>query len=247
MSLNFEELDYRTTAIGPLSLRRRRALSRDIDVYEIKLGDDFLMSSLFTDSEIALARLALLKLYSNDLEILNGGLGLGYTARAVLENKRVKSLIVIEALGAVVDWHQAGLLPLGPTLTEDRRCRFLTGDFFKFCASQEGFDPGLTSRKFDAILVDIDHSPNFLLDPANAAFYQPDGLNSLKSHLKPGGVFALWSNEKPDDKFTSRLAQVFARARAEKVTFDNPLQNRQFTQTIYLATKSSEPEGMRQE
>jgi len=247
MSLYFEELDYKPTSIGPLSLRRRRELSRGVDVFEIKLGEDFLMSSLFTDSEIALARLALAELSGNGLEVIIGGLGLGFTARAVLENESVKSLIVIEALQAVVDWHQAGLLPLGPTLTSDLRYRFLTGDFFKLSATKEGFDPDFTSRKFDAILLDIDHSPNFLLDPANAAFYQPDGLNSLKAHLKPGGVFALWSNEKPDEAFTSRLAKIFARARAVKVTFDNPLQNRNFTQTIYLAMTASRPEEMRRE
>ena len=59
MSRLFEELDYRATPIGELSLRRRRELSLDVEVYEIKLGDEFLMSSLFTASEIALARLGL--------------------------------------------------------------------------------------------------------------------------------------------------------------------------------------------
>ena len=56
MSALFEELDYRPTSIGALSLRRRRDLKLGVDVYEIKLGDEFLMSSLFTASEIALAR-----------------------------------------------------------------------------------------------------------------------------------------------------------------------------------------------
>lgn len=57
MSLQFEELDYRDTPIGALSLRRRRELSLGIDVFEIKLGDEYLMSSLFTASEVALANL----------------------------------------------------------------------------------------------------------------------------------------------------------------------------------------------
>jgi hypothetical protein len=59
MSLYFEELDYRPTPIGALSLRRRREFSLGVDVFEIKLGDEYLMSSLFTASEIALARLGL--------------------------------------------------------------------------------------------------------------------------------------------------------------------------------------------
>ena len=112
MSLYFEELDYRLTPIGALSLRRRRELSLGVDVFEIKLGDQYLMSSLFTASEIALARLGLAELSGPGLDVVVGGLGLGYTAQAVLEHETVKSLLVVEALDAVIDWHETGLLPL---------------------------------------------------------------------------------------------------------------------------------------
>jgi hypothetical protein len=74
MSLHFEELDYRSTPIGALSLRRRRELSLGVDVFEIKLGDEYLMSSLFTASEIALARLGLAELSGADLDVVVGGL-----------------------------------------------------------------------------------------------------------------------------------------------------------------------------
>lgn len=235
MKALFEELDYRETPIGALSLRRRRELSLDVDVFEIKLGEEFLMSSLFTASEIALARLGLSALSGNGFDVIVGGLGLGYTAQAVLENAAVKSLIVVEALEAVIDWHEGGLLPLGPGLTNDPRCRFVLGDFFGLAASKPGFDSEARSRQFDAILVDIDHSPDFLLNPENAAFYQPEGLRRLATHLRPGGIFGLWSNERPDDAFTARLVQVFAEACAEPVTFHNPLQDKDFTQTVYLA------------
>jgi spermidine synthase len=237
MSVYFEELDYRPTPIGALSLRRRRELSLGVDVFEIKLGDEYLMSSLFTASEIALARLGLAELSNPNLDVVVGGLGLGYTAQAVLEHRSVKSLVIVEALEAVIDWHEKGMLPLGETLTADSRSRFVLGDFFAMAASKEGFDPDAPARRFDAILVDIDHSPNFLLDPQNAAFYQPAGLKKLATHLHPGGVFGLWSNEQPDKSFTLRLIAVFAEARAERVTFHNPLQNREFTQTVYLARK----------
>jgi spermidine synthase len=235
MSLYFEELDYQPTPIGALSLRRRRETPQGADIFEIKLGDEFLMSSQFTVSEIALARLGLAELSGAGLDVAVGGLGLGYTARAVLEHEAVGSLIVVEALAAVIGWHETGLLPLGPGLTADARCRFVAGDFFALAASDEGFDADMPARRFDAILVDIDHSPDFLLDPRHAAFYLPEGLTKLAARLRPGGVFGLWSNELPDAAFTQRLATVFAGARAERVTFHNPLQNREFTQTIYLA------------
>ncbi len=157
MSALFEELDYRATPIGALSLRRRRELRLGVDVFEIKLGEDFLMSSQFTASEIALARLGLGELSGRNLDVAVGGLGLGYTARAVLEHPQVGSLIVVEALEAVIDWHQQGLVPLGPELTGDARCRFVHGDFFALAKSDTGFDPDAPGRRFDAVLVDIDH------------------------------------------------------------------------------------------
>ena len=243
MSAFFEELDYRETPIGDLSLRRRRELSLDLDVFEIKLGDDFLMSSLFTASEIALADLGLSTLPKQGGDVLVGGLGLGYTAHAVLKHAAVSSLVVVETLDAVIDWHRSGLLPLGPDLVKDTRCRFVHGDFFALAASTEGFDPQEPSRKFDAILVDIDHSPDFLLDPQNAAFYQPEGLAKLMTHLRAGGVFALWSNDLPDNAFTALLDSVFEQATAEKVTFKNPLQNNDFVQTVYLAKMPDEGEN----
>lgn len=240
MSRLFEELDHRETPIGPLSLRRRRELTLDVDVFEIKLGDEFLMSSLFTASEIALARLALDLHGGEALEVAVGGLGLGYTARAALDHPCTGSLLVIDLLGAVIDWHREGLLPLGSGLVADRRCRFLEGDFFALAASRDGLDPARPGRRFHAILVDIDHSPEALLDSRSSGFYGHAGLAALARHLHPGGVFALWSNDRSDPAFLERLAMVFDDARAEPVTFHNPLQDRSFTQTVYLARRAGD-------
>ncbi|MDZ7752206.1 MAG: spermidine synthase [Gammaproteobacteria bacterium] len=237
MSLLFEELDYRPTAIGALSLRRRQ-LSLGVDVFEIKLGDEFLMSSLFTASEVALGRLALATLAGDRLEVVVAGLGLGYTAQAVLAHASVSSLLVVEMLEPVIDWHRNGLLPLGAELVADRRCRLVHGDFFAMAAGA-GFDPDAPGRRFDAVLVDIDHSPAALLDDRSSGFYRPAGLRALAAHIRPGGVFGLWSNDRPDPSFTARLEEVFATARAEPVTFHNPLQDRPFTQTVYLARSAT--------
>lgn len=240
MGALFAELDYRPTEIGALSLRRRRELSLGVDVYEIKLGDDFLMTSLFTASEIALARLALAALPdARGLEVVVGGLGLGYTAQAVLEHDAVSALHVIEMLAPVIDWHRDGLLPLGAALTGDARCRLVEGDFFAMAASADGFDPHRPGQRFDAALVDIDHAPDALLDTRSSGFYTPDGLRAMARHLRPGGVFGLWSNDAPDAAFTDRLASVFAEAWSEPVTFHNPLQDRPCTQTVYLARAAS--------
>ncbi len=128
----FEELAWRETAMGAISLRRRRDPELDVYVYEVKLDDDFLMSSLFTVAEVELARLGLAALpgAATGLDVVVGGLGLGYTARAALQDERVRSLVVVEALEDVVGWHEAGLLPLSAELTGDPRTRLVTGDFF---------------------------------------------------------------------------------------------------------------------
>lgn len=238
MSINFEELDYRPTPMGALSLRRRRSPSSGIDVYEIKLGDEYLMSSQFTAAEIALARLGLAALTRADLDVVVGGLGLGYTARAALEHASVRSLVVVDALAEVIEWHQLGLLPLGKQLTGDPRCRLVHGDFFAMTQSAAGYDPQAPRRRFDALLVDIDHSPTRLLHPRHAALYEQAGLSRLAEHLHPGGIFALWSNDPPDEAFERVLGGVFATTAAHVVTFDDLAGEHIATNTVYVARKA---------
>ncbi|MEZ0095495.1 spermidine synthase [Streptacidiphilus sp. EB129] len=234
MSARFQELDWRRTPLGEIALRRRWYADVGKDVYEIKLNDEYLMSSLFTVAEVELGRLALKELAgTTDLDVVVGGLGLGCTAQAVLESADVRSLVVIDALGAVIEWHRRDLIPSG--VAADPRCRLVEGDFFAMAQSPEGLDPEVADRRFHAIVVDIDHSPRHLLHPGNASFYEPAGLRRLSEQLHPGGVFALWSNDSPDQEFTDTLAGIFAEVRAEVVTFDNPLQHREAANTVYLA------------
>lgn len=241
MSARFQELDYRQTPLGELSLRRRRDPASGADVHEIKLNDEFLMSSLFTVAEVELARLALAELSREesreDLRVVVGGLGLGYTAQTVLEHESVGSLVVVDALNEVIEWHQQGLIPAGQALAADPRCRLLHGDFFALLRSGEGFDPQAPGSLFDAIIVDIDHSPRHLLHPSNADLYGPAGTQRLADLLSPGGVFALWSNDPPDDEYTATLSTVFTDVRAEVVSFPNPLQDKDSTNTVYLAKR----------
>ena len=240
VSRDFEELDYRKTALGDLILRRRRMLSLGgLEIYEVKLGEAFLMSSLFHEVEEALARFGLAELKDEQWEVVVGGLGLGYTAMAALEHREVASLLVVDALEPVIEWHQHGLVPLGQRLTGDPRTRMLHADFFACAQSAEGFDLQRPGRKFHAVLLDIDHSPRNLLHPRNAAFYETNGLGALASHLLPGGVFALWSDDPPDDEFLEKLGSVFATARAHVVTFANPVTESESASTVYVACKAT--------
>lgn len=236
MSARFEELDWSPTPIGEVSLRRRRDPVTGVDIFEVKLGEEFLMSSLFTVAEIEVARRALARLQGSGLDVAVGGLGLGYTAQAVLEDPRVRELVVVEVLEPVIQWHQRGLVPVGPMLTTDPRCRLVPGDFFAM-TDGSGFDPDVQRRVFDAVVVDIDHSPEHLLADGSAGFYGVAGTQRLAGHLRPGGAYSLWSNDPPDDAYLAVLSEVFVDVAAEVVSFPNPLQDRLATNTVYLATK----------
>ncbi|MDG2149816.1 MAG: spermidine synthase [Planctomycetota bacterium] len=241
MSLNFEELDHAETPYGELILRKRRALSLGgVEIYEVKLDGEFLMSSLVKDSEVALAERGLAALGDSEasaagLDVVVGGLGLGYTAAAALDHPAVSSMLVVEALAEVIDWHERKLVPMGPQLVADARCRLRRGDFFERARDvDQGFDDEQPGRRFDAVLLDIDHSPTGLLHNSHADFYLPDGLRRLKIHLKPGGVFALWSAEPPEATFTKTLREAFDSVDAHAVEFMNPLLDCVDVNSIYV-------------
>lgn len=229
----FEELDRRRTPMGEISLRRRWEPVLEVEVHEARLDDEFLMSSLFTVAEVALARLGLAATSGTELDVVVGGLGLGYTAGAVLEDPRVRSVTVVEALGEVIGWHRAHLLPLSVGLTSDPRCHLVEGDFFALVAAGDGVVGGSTPS--DAVLVDVDHTPRHVLHPSHASFYEPDGLARLSAVLAPGGVFGLWSDDPPDDDFLAVADRVFPATEAHVVTFPNPYTGEDSANTVYVA------------
>jgi spermidine synthase len=237
MSARFEELAWHDTAMGAVSLRRRLEPALRVDVFEVKLGDEFLMSSLFTVAEVALARLGLAELSGpGPFDVVVGGLGLGYTARAALEDPRVGSLVVVEALEPVIGWHRRDLLPDVVGLASDTRTRLVHGDFFSLVRSAAGFDAREPGRRFHAVLLDVDHTTRHVLHTSHAPFYTVTGLRGLHDHLLPGGVFALWSDDPPDAEFSAVLADVFDVSRADVVEFPNPITGGTSANTVYVAT-----------
>jgi len=197
------------------------------------------MSSLFTEAEIQLAKLGLGELEGDELDIVVGGLGLGYTALAALENPSVRSLIVVEVMKPVIDWHRQGLVPLGEKLTSDPRCKLVHADFFEVAtAADTGFDGSPANLLVDAVLLDIDHSPSHWLNPANQSFYSEQGLQKLAQKIHPGGVFGLWSNDPPEVGFSRLLDSVFDSSEVHIVSFPNPYTGGESTNTVYLARVS---------
>jgi spermidine synthase len=239
--VSIEELNYQQTVLGELILRRRRSLRvNEPDIFEVKLNEEYLMSSLFHEGEEALADLALVALTGEGWDVVVGGLGLGYTAATVLNYRQVKRMIVVEALAPVIDWHQRELVPNGKRLSEDARCRYYHADFFAL-ARGAGFDPDDPGHAFDAILIDIDHTPDALLHAGHADFYSEEGMIRLKAFLRPGGVFGLWSNDEPDNAFLAILSRVFDRVEGHTVEFANPIQDKTAINGIYIAQVAKGP------
>jgi spermidine synthase len=231
MSARFEEVDWQQTPMGDLTLRRRTEPTLGVEIFEVKLGDEFLMSSLFTVAEEDLATRGLAVTRGDDLAVLVGGLGLGYTALTALRDPRVTSLTVIDALPAVIDWHQRGLLPTSGELVADSRTALVLDDFFALMRRAP-------LVRYDAILLDVDHSPRHQLDPSHADLYEVAGLRSLAMHLVPGGIFALWSDDPPDDEFMAKLAVVFGEPTAHTVDFANALTGGMSSNTVYVGRAS---------
>jgi len=242
MARRFEILDDQPTALGTLVLRRRRSPSLgEARVYEVTLDGAFLMSSVVIDSEVALATLAMARwergpagcvgaAVGRPCDVLVGGLGLGYTALAALAERRVKSVTVIEWLKPVLDWHARGLVPAAGALTGDSRCRLIHDDFFRFVgqAAEAG-------ALYDLILLDIDHSPDALLDAAHGRFYEQGGLDALTSHLRDDGVFALWSATPPPEDLIDRLRAHFGEVTAHRIGYEHPMLHHREENTVVVA------------
>lgn len=227
--MRIEELDWSETEWGTISLRRRHDPVTDREVHEVKLDEDFLMSSQFTLGEEEVARLGLAALDGDGLRVLVGGLGLGYTAWTALADPRVAELIVVEALEQVIDWHRRELFEDTRGLATDPRVRLVRDDFFELVRS------GRSERPYDALLVDIDHAPDWLLRSDHGDFYTEAGLRCAGGMLVPDGVLSLWSDEAPEPGFVEVMGAAFEQVEARVVTFPNPLTGGESANTVYLA------------
>ena len=226
--LNFEILAYEQTELGLICLRRRELLSQPgTEVTEITLNHEFLMSSYLTASEKALSTIGIQSHAGDDLQVLIGGLGLGYTARAALDSELVAGCTVVEFLPQVIEWMQSGLVPLSDELNSDDRMQIVQGDIYALMSESP-------SQRHDLILIDVDHSPDDHLGDKSAAFYTAAGLKQAKRHLTPGGILGVWSYAE-SSPFADAMHDVFKHVRVEPVTVENDLINESQTDWLFFA------------
>ena len=227
---NVEFLAYEQTPLGALCLRRRELLSQPgVSVTEVTLNHEFLMGSLYTDSERALSRIAIEMHGGDQLRVMVAGLGLGYSAFEALKSEDVEQVEVVELLPQVIGWMKDGLIPLSHQLLEEPRLLVTQADAYAKLASP-------ATEKYDLILIDVDHSPDDRLGAGESfTFYSGEGLALAKQHLRPAGVLGVWSYAE-SSPFVDALRGAFKTVRVEPITHQNELIHQEHTDWLFFAT-----------
>jgi spermidine synthase len=187
---------------------RELLLQRRDDEVVIRIGGVVLMTSRTHGSEEAMAEAAIAPRANG--AVLVGGLGLGFTSRAVLDRAGPGAQVTVaELLPPVVEWNRGPLAELAGRPLEDPRVEIFEGDVRALVRKATG--------TFDAILLDVDNGPQGLTRAGNAELYGRRGLEELRSALRPQGKLVVWSAG-PDARFERRLVEAgFSAARAQSV------------------------------
>ncbi len=176
-------------------------LTRRGEEFAIRLKGAELMNSRAHQSEEKLATFGCAGLFERSgVQVLIGGLGMGFTARAALDSLPADARVVIsELIPEVVEWNKGPLGPLARAPLEDPRVEVVLGDVGKVIS--------YARNRFSAILLDVDNGPDAFTAPGNASLYGVPGLERARRALVPGGCLGVWSVE--DDKaFTGRMRGV---------------------------------------
>jgi spermidine synthase len=208
--------------LGELVLRRRGSTS---PIYELIVNGVFLMDTAETSTERLLA-IAALQRSRAPRNVVVGGLGLGYTVKALLADQRIERVDVIEIEPLLVDWLRADLVPGTAAILSDRRVRVSIGDVAGTFADAA---PG----SYDVALLDVDNGPDFLVHERNATVYQEGVLSAAGRALRPGGILAVWSAA-PSASLFERLAATVGPV--EEVTAAVTRGGRALSYSLYLAT-----------
>jgi spermidine synthase len=184
-------------------------LIRHGEDHVIMVDANELMSSRLGGSEEALAVMACQRLKKGIApRLLIGGYGMGFTLRAALQVIGPEGrATVAELVPEIIDWAKGPMAKLTDGCLDDPRVELIQGDVLEAMKS--------ASKRYDAILLDVDNGPSGLVRPDNNGLYSMSGLARAKAALRPGGVLAIWSAA-PDERFTKKLRD--AGFKAEMVT-----------------------------
>jgi spermidine synthase len=223
-----EELGRAPGAYGEVVLRRRTGA--DGDHLELVVDGVFAMDDVDTSTERALATEALARCGGDRLSVLVGGLGLGWTAATALADPRVAEVDVAELQPPLVDWARQGLLPALPV--RDPRLRLHVADVAVHLAGAAG--------RYDAVLLDVDNGPAFLVHEVNAGLYAEPGLSTALAALRPSGMLAIWSSD-PVPELVDRLAALPGTADVDHVVLAVERDGRRYEYALALARQVAQP------
>ena len=201
-------------------------LRRDTGALELRVNGVFVMDTVETSTEQALAEAAL-AVVDEPRGVLVGGLGLGFTAHAVLADPRVEKVAVVEIEDAIVGWLRDATVPHGPAFLADERLTIVVADVRAAVAEA-------TPASYDLVLLDVDNGPGYLVHDSNAEVYAVPFLRQLHDLLRPGGALVVWSAA-PDRALGEAVEQVFGAV--APVPFDVQLQGRAEQYWLYQARR----------
>jgi spermidine synthase len=155
--------------------------------FEIRVDGRELMATRSSVSEEQLAQVGCDGLAARpSVRVLIGGLGMGFTVRAALDLLADDAAVtVVEVVQAVVDWNRGTLADVAKRPLADPRVTVTVADI--------GTVLRQTKVRYDAILLDVDNSPEGLTRKANHALYTAPGIATAKMALRPNGRYAVWS------------------------------------------------------
>lgn len=198
----FSMIDWPVVERTQLADGTEFVLGKYKDDWVIRVGIKILMSNQMHDSEETLAEIGLAWSRSfgsvdGPKRVLVGGLGLGYTARAVLDKTTsATEVTVLELVPELVDWNREHLGALAGFPLKDPRCKVIVADVFDTLKT--------APNAYDLILLDVDNGPQELTQPQNQRIYSDWGVKVCLAALRPGGVIAVWS-QGPNARFQRRL------------------------------------------
>jgi len=184
------------------------ALFEQDGMYSISCNGQELMHSKANSSELMLGKLGVANIKAgSQTRVLIGGLGLGFTLQAALENVGPETTIeVVELLQEVVDWNYAQLKDLNAGAVEDSRVEVRVMDAGELIRDAK-------SGTYDAIMMDLDNGPVAMVAKENASLYSVSGIRRIHTILKPRGRVVFWSAGK-DPAFETRLKRNGFRVKA---------------------------------
>lgn len=199
MAIPWKTIESVETDEGVLELRRRGK-----DDFLITVGGRVLMNSGSHRTEAALGRLACDRLEGRPApKVLVGGLGMGFTLRAVLDSLPKGAEVVVAELNPVVaSWCRGPLAALTDGAAGDSRVRIEIADVARLVQKAAGSRNG---ERYDAVVYDLYTGPYTRTHKKNDPLYGGPAVKAVRSVLAPGGVFAVWG-EDFDEGFLKRLA-----------------------------------------